>query len=141
MPPISRPAPTPFGPPAMNAQDAGQDVFTIERHGEITLIVASPALERLDATLIDQAAEVLLEPLRAQDDPQVVVDLGSVDYFGSIFLALLIRCWKLASVKGGLMVLSDVSDRARELLRVTSLDMVWPIYATRREAMDALLAD
>jgi len=125
----------------MNAQDAGQDLFTIERHGEITVIVASPALERLDPTLIDQAAELLLEPLRAEADPLLVVDLGAVDYFGSIFLALLIRCWKQATEKGGLMVLACVSERAKELLRVTSLDMIWPMYATRVEAFDALLSD
>ena len=39
------------------------------------------------------------------------------------------------------MVLAGVSERARELLRITSLDMVWPIYTTRQEAMEALLAD
>ncbi|HMB05033.1 MAG TPA: STAS domain-containing protein, partial [Isosphaeraceae bacterium] len=67
--------------------------------------------------------------------------LNAVDYFGSMFLALLLRCWKLVQMKGGEMVLAGVSDRAKELLRITSLDMVWPIYATRREAMDALLTD
>ncbi len=39
------------------------------------------------------------------------------------------------------MVLAGVSERARELLRITSLDTVWPIYANRREAMEALLSD
>ncbi len=117
------------------------DAFTIERHGDVTLIVASPALERLDITLADQAADFLLGPLRDQADPLVVVDLEAVDYFGSIFLALLIRCWKLASSRGGMMVLAGVSTRAKELLRLTSLDMIWPIYAGRREAIEALLAD
>ena len=126
--------------PTMTDQDQ-LDVFTIERHGEVTLIVASAALEHLDITLADQAAEVLLAPLREQPDPLVVVDLSAVDYFGSIFLALLIRCWKLASARGGMMVLAGVSRRARELLHLTSLDMVWPIYADRREAIDALLSD
>jgi anti-sigma B factor antagonist len=39
------------------------------------------------------------------------------------------------------MALAGVSARAKELLRLTSLDMVWPIYASRQEAMEALLAD
>ena len=125
----------------MSATESQLDAFTIERHGDVTLIVASPALERLDITLADQAADFLLAPLRDQADPLVVVDLEAVDYFGSIFLALLIRCWKLASSRGGMMVLSGVSVRAKELLRLTSLDMIWPIYAGRREAIDALLAD
>ena len=67
--------------------------------------------------------------------PLVVVDLERVDYFGSSFLSLLLRCWKPVLVKGGQMVLAGVSDRARELLRITSLDIVWPIYADRAEAM------
>ena len=75
-----------------------------------------------------------MEPLRRQEMPLAVFDLSEVDYFGSMFLALLIRCWKLVSARGGMMALAGVSDRARELLRVTSLDMVWPIYANRREA-------
>jgi anti-anti-sigma factor len=82
-----------------------------------------------------------MQRLRDQDGPLVVFNLSEVDYFGSMFLALLLRCWKLALTQGGMMVLAEVSDRARELLRITSLDMVWPIYATRREAMEALLAD
>jgi anti-anti-sigma factor len=58
-----------------------------------------------------------------------------------MFLALLLRCWKLVQSKGGEMVLAGVSERAKELLRITALDMVWPMYRTSREAMDALSAD
>lgn len=124
----------------MTAESPG-DEFRMERHGDITLMVASPALEMIDPTLIEDAAAVLLEPLQAQTTPLVVIDLGQVDYFGSAFLSLLLRCWKLTKVKNGQMVLACVSDRARELLRLTSLDLVWPMYATRREAFEALLAD
>jgi anti-anti-sigma factor len=117
------------------------DAFTIERHGELTLVSANPSLETLEFGLEEQVADLIMGPLRNQDGPLVVFDLSEVDYFGSIFLALLLRCWKLALTQGGMMVLAGVSDRARELLRITSLDMVWPIYSTRREAMEALLAD
>ncbi len=117
------------------------DIFTIERHGELTLITATPALETLEFGLEEQIAEILMEPIRNQDGPLVVFDLSGVDYFGSVFLAVLLRCWKLALTQGGMMVLAGISDRGRELLRITSLDMVWPLYATRQEATEALLAD
>jgi anti-sigma B factor antagonist len=39
------------------------------------------------------------------------------------------------------MALSGVTERTRELLRVTALDMVWPIYQSKREAIDALQLD
>jgi anti-anti-sigma factor len=117
------------------------DALTIERHGEVTLISATPELENLEFGLEEQVANLVMEPLRKQDIPLVVFDLTDVDYFGSMFLALLLRCWKLAQSRGGMMALAGVSDHARELLRITALDMVWPIYTTRREAMEALMAD
>jgi anti-anti-sigma factor len=122
-------------------QTKSTDIFTIERHGELTLFAATPTLENLDYSLEEQVATLIMSPIRRQELPMVVFDLSAVDYFGSMFLALLLRCWKTVQAKGGEMVLSGVSDRAKELLRITSLDMVWPIYGTRREAMEALSAD
>jgi anti-sigma B factor antagonist len=118
-----------------------EDAFTIERRGDITVITATPALERLAFGLEEQAAELILKPLQRQENPLILFDLSRVDYFGSMFLALLIRCWKLALSQGGSMALSGVSQRTRELLRVTSLDIVWPIYDSKPEAMEAFELD
>ncbi len=117
------------------------DAFTIERHGDITVITATPALERLAFGLEEQAAELILRPLERQENPLILFDLSQVDYFGSMFLALLIRCWKLVLSQGGSMALSGISTRTRELLRITSLDIVWPIYDSKPEAMEAFELD
>jgi len=117
------------------------DALTIERHGDVTVFVATPALETIDASLEQQVADVILGPIRSQAAPLVLFDLTEVNYFGSMFLAVLLRCWKMVSAGAGMMVLAGVSPHAKELLRVTSLDMVWPMYPTRREAMEALLSD
>ena len=105
------------------------------------LVIASPALAHLDATFEPHLAKLLLNALRDAADPLVVFDLGSVDYFGSMFLAVLLRCWKHTTSRGGALVLCGVSSQLKDLLRVTALDMIWPIYPDRRSAMDALLAD
>ena len=117
------------------------DAFTFERHGDLTIITATEAIERIDFGLEEQVADMILKPLRRQENPLIVFDLSRVENFGSMFLALLIRCWRLALSQGGSMALSGVTERTRELLRVTALDTVWPIYDTKREAMDALLLD
>ncbi len=70
----------------------------------------------------------------------VVFDLSNVAYFGSVFLALLLRCHKLVNSRGGELVLCGPSAMARELLRVTSLDTLWAIYDSREEALIALAA-
>ena len=118
-----------------------QDVFTIERRGDLTVISATPALESIAVGLEEQAADLIFEPLRRDREPLLVFDLSQVDYFGSVFLGVLLRCWKLVQAKGGTMALAGVSTRAKELLHLTSLDFVWPIYASRREAVEALLSD
>lgn len=117
------------------------DDFTFEQHGEITVICPSPAFENMDPTLVIEAADLLIEPLQNLNNPLIVVDLAKVSFFGSSFLSLLLRCWNFTSARGGQMVLAGVRDRARELLHMTSLDMVWPIYSSRQEAFEALLAD
>jgi anti-sigma B factor antagonist len=120
---------------------SADEAFTIERHGDLTVISATSALERIEYDLEEQVAELILTPLRRQENPLIIFDLSQVDNFGSMFLALLIRCWKLALSRGGTMALSGVTERTRELLRVTALDMVWPIYESKREAIDALQVD
>ncbi len=117
------------------------DALTVERHGDVTVVVASPVVESMEPSLIDGASTLLLDILGRQACPSIVVDLSALDYFGSSFLALLIRCWKLATLKGGALALAGVSKHARDLLHVTSLDMVWPMYADSREAIDALQSD
>jgi anti-sigma B factor antagonist len=120
---------------------SSEEMFTIERHGDLTIITATRSLETIEFGLEEQVADMVLSPLRGQENPLIVFDLSQADNFGSMFLALLIRCWKLAMSQGGTMALSGVTDRTRELLRVTALDMVWPMYESRREAMEALLLD
>ena len=120
---------------------SSDEMFTIERHGDLTIITATRSLETIEFGLEEQVANMVLRPLRGQENPLIVFDLSQADNFGSMFLALLIRCWKLAMSQGGTMALSGVTDRTRELLRVTALDMVWPMYESKREAMEALLLD
>jgi len=79
-----------------------------------------------------------MQPLLEQDVPMVVFDLSDVNYFGSVFLQLLLRCHTVIKRNGGELVLAGVSPAASELLRVTALDTLWAIYDTREEAIDAL---
>lgn len=118
--------------------DSEDSAFRIERRGNVTIIRPGPDIEALGWDLVGHAADVVLQPIRVQEYPLVLVALDNVNYFGSVFLSLLLRCWKEVSTKGGMMVMSGVSKRARELLRVTSLDTLWAIYDSEREAIGVL---
>ena len=112
--------------------------FELEWHGNCLVITPANSVEKISWDLVEQAAAIVLGPLQDQDVPMVVVDLGGMEYFGSVFLALLLRCHKLVRLRGGEMVLSGASTEALELLSITALDTLWAIYETRGEALEAV---
>ncbi len=40
------------------------DAFTFERHGDLTVITATEAIERIDFSLAEEVAELILNPLK-----------------------------------------------------------------------------
>jgi anti-anti-sigma factor len=92
----------------------------------------------MDETLIQEAAQVVLAPLRQEPPGGIIMDLSKVNYFGSVFLSFLLRCHMLAKKHGSEMVLAGASERTRELLHLTNLDTLWAIYESRAEALAAL---
>lgn len=112
--------------------------FRIERHGEIAIIIPSPEVESMNENLIQQAAQMVLAPLKEDPPGGLIIDLTQVSYFGSVFLSFLLRCHMLAKKHGSEVVLAGTSKRTDELLHLTALDTLWAIYGTRAEAMAAL---
>ena len=117
---------------------ADNDDFQLEWHGNAVVVIPASNVESMSWDLIEQAAEIVMAPLQEQEIPLVVVDLSEVTYFGSVFLALLLRCHKFVKSSGGELVLSGPSKMAAELLRVTALDTLWAIYDSRDEALEAI---
>ena len=113
--------------------------FQIQRRGDIVVVVPSPEVESMSDAMIEQAAQLVLVPLKDDPPSGVIIDLSQVNYFGSMFITFLLRCHLLVKKHGdGEVVLAGVSDRIRELLRMTNLDTLWALYDTRDEALAAL---
>ncbi|MBY0588148.1 STAS domain-containing protein [bacterium] len=117
------------------------DAFRIERHGDVAIVIPASEVESLQWELVEQASELVLAPIAEMNTPLVIIDLSEVEFFGSVFLSLLLRTWKAVFHQGGTMVLCGVSNRAKELLKLTALDTLWAIYETREEAMEVLATE
>jgi anti-sigma B factor antagonist len=115
--------------------------FRIERHGDIAVIIPSPDVEQMPENLMEQAAQLVLAPLRADPPAGLIFDLSNIDYVGSVFLSFLLRCHKRVKEHGSEVVVAGASPRARELLHLTALDTLWALYGTRAEALEALGGD
>jgi len=118
--------------------DLGNEFFQVRRHGDVAVVVPSPQVEHLPETLLEPAAQMVLAPLREDPPTQIIVDLSAVRYFGSAFITFLLRCHHLLSDRGSDLVLAGVNPNIRELLRVTNLEMYWPLYDSTSEALNAL---
>ncbi len=115
-----------------------EGTFELEWHGDVVIVKVSEDVEGMDWELIEQAAEFVLKPIDERETPMIIFDLSEVRYFGSVFLALLLRCHKHVKSRGGELVLCGPTSAADELLRVTALDTLWAIYPSREEALRAL---
>jgi anti-anti-sigma factor len=115
-----------------------QEYFQVKRHGDVAVIVPSPEVETLSEATINTAAQMVIAPLKADPPTHLIVDLEGVRYFGSAFIAFLLRCHLPVKQQGGELVIAGVNDRIRELLRTTALDTMWALYDTRAEAIAAL---
>jgi anti-sigma B factor antagonist len=115
--------------------------FNIERHGDVAIITPSPEVEKMPENLMEQAAQMVLAPLRSDPPAGLIFDLSHVDYVGSVFLSFLLRCHKRVKEHGSEVAVVGASPRARELLHMTALDTLWPLYNTRAEAIANLTGD
>jgi anti-anti-sigma factor len=122
----------------MSTETSQSQSFRVERHGDIAVIIPASEVESMEESFIQQAAEIVLAPLRKEPPGGLIVDLSQVRFFGSVFISFLLKCHMLVKKHGSELVLAGASDRVRELLHLTALDTLWAIYTTRAEAMDAL---
>src|SRR5690606_28814516 len=88
------------------------DDFPLEWHGSTLFAIPAGNVEEMSGDLVEQAAEVVMTPIRDVEVPMVVFDLSEVNYFGSVFLAMLLRCHKLVKSRGGELVLCGASKMA-----------------------------
>ena len=71
-------------------------MFSIEKAGDIAIIIPSPTAEKMAEDLMLTATDLVLDPLDKMKPSGLVFDLSEVDYVGSLFLGFLLRCHKRA---------------------------------------------
>ena len=69
-------------------------MFSIEKAGDIAIIIPSPTAEKMAEDLMLTATDLVLDPLDKMKPSGLVFDLSEVDYVGSLFLGFLLRCHK-----------------------------------------------
>lgn len=121
----------------MTSEEINQ-AFRVDRQGDMAVLTPLPAVDKMLAHQIQEAAPPLLEPFKTDPLAGLVIDLSQVKFFQSAFLNFLLRCQMLIKRHGTKMALAGPSEQAREILQLTSLNLIWKIYDTSAEALQGL---
>jgi anti-anti-sigma factor len=110
------------------------DIFRRERLGETLVLTPRHNLRELEFQ------EIKAELIPVANDPtvlHVVVDLGQTDYFGSTALGMLTMLCQRVHDRGGRVAFCNLSAHEHEVLELTGLAGLWPVFAGREDALEA----
>ncbi len=103
-----------------------------------TILELGASYDSLDDRAIQELSQSMLDLASRAEPPHLLLDLTKTEYIGSSFIELMLRSWKRLRSRGGGMSLCGVRPYCLEVLKVTRLDQLWTMYATREEAVAAL---
>jgi len=113
-------------------------IFARESHGKTLVLNPLMHLGSLHEPEIVHETEDVLTVLSQTSSTNLLIDLAQGTYLGTAMLGAIVKLWKHVALRGGKLALCNVSENVTQVLRLTKLQTVWPIYASRQEALAAL---
>ena len=112
--------------------------LNVIKSGDVTIVVFGPQQRQLDEVGLDALSRQLVEIAESANPPVMILDMAITEFFGSSFIEILFRIWKKLNTKpNAKFAISGLQPYCREVLEITHLDRLWPMYATRQEALTA----
>jgi stage II sporulation protein AA (anti-sigma F factor antagonist) len=99
------------------------EIATEELPGEITRVILTGSLDIAGAAAIDLRMNVIAGANRT-----VLVDLRQVSFIGSMGLSALVAPARAIKSRGGKMVLFGPNQLVAQMLRVSLVDTIIPVY-------------
>jgi len=107
---------------------------TTEKNGITVLHLSGKIMGGPEATEINEKINQLID----SDNKKIVIDLVNVDWMNSSGLGILIGAVTILKNSNGVLCLINVSDRIKNLLKITKLNTVFDIYDNFDEAEAAI---
>jgi anti-anti-sigma factor len=117
---------------------ASEGFIKVEHRDETVILTPATSLGEIQYAGMEAEAAAVLDLLKGEKAGRVVIDLRHADYFGSSALGFFLRIWKRVCSVGGRLAMCHVSAHAKEILELTSLDRLWPICESRKQALAAV---
>jgi anti-anti-sigma factor len=110
----------------------------IEQRGLITVVHLGPEYGSLDVGTAEDLEGRLSHLAGKIDPPFLLLDCWNTDYFGSLFISVLIRCYRTIRERDGRFVLCCLRLHLRRELNAMNLDVLWPTYGSLEEAVQSM---
>lgn len=110
-----------------------------ETEGQTLIVIPLVNVSSLAQDDIKPELDRLLERLKASPTRNVIIDFAKISYFGTPMLEAMHAIWRCVREVAGKMALCNVSDLQREVLHVAGFDALWPVCASRQEALQAVM--
>ena len=109
-----------------------------DSYGPTRVVHLGKAYDSLNESTVDRVERFLLQTADQPEAKNLVVDLSHTQYFGSRFIEALFRAHNRMKRKGGKFALSGLQPYPGEVIRISRLDTVWPIFPNAEAAVQAL---
>lgn len=108
------------------------------KEGDVTVVVFGPGQRQLDEVGLEALQSQLVAIARDANPPRLVLDMSVTEFFGSSFIEILFKVWKqLNTQPDARFAIAGLQEYCREVLQITHLDKLWPLFPTRAEAVAA----
>ena len=107
----------------------------VERREDSLIVTPPESISTVDWQRVLMDIHDFLAPIRNGGVQTVIVDLKNAEYAGTWMLQFINLLWRQVQSGGGKMVVCNVSDVGREILARAKLDTVWPVHASREDAL------
>ncbi len=110
-------------------------IFQVECEQDVLIVTPLRNLSSLADEDIIAEWETVQQQLTVSGVRHVVFDFHNLKYFGSTMLEVMLLLWKRIRPHEGRLAVCNVSKEAREILRLSRFDTIWPVCDSRDAAL------
>ncbi len=112
--------------------------LSVVKEGNVTVVTFGSGQRHLSEIGLEAIQTQLIGVAETARPPRLVLDMAATEFFGSSFIEVLFKVWReLNTQSDAKFAISGLQDHCREVLEITNLYKLWPIFATRSEAIAA----
>jgi anti-sigma B factor antagonist len=114
------------------------DDFMVKRYKSMTIVRLGTGYGSLDTGAAEELENRLLRLTAEIEPPYLLLDCRATACFGSLFIRVLMRCYKRLQSRRGKFGLYRLTSQLRQEIHFLNLDLLWPIYGSLAAAAQGM---